>query len=86
MKSRKYRVGTRKWKKSPHKNKEWYVINKGSYGVNTEWQRHGKQEVRQMWMVYFHEDTWQCGFEVPTEKEAVEYCEENEGYRYVYIG
>ena len=39
-----------------------------------------------MWIVYFHEDSWECGFEVPTEKEAVEYCEENEGYRYIYVG
>lgn len=39
-----------------------------------------------MWIVYFHEDDWRQGFEVPTEREAVEYCEENEGYRYVYIG
>lgn len=44
------------------------------------------KEVNEMWIVYFHEDSWQCGFEVPTEKEAVEYCEENEGYRYIYVG
>ena len=43
MKSRKHRIGTRKWKHAPHKDKEWYAINKGSYGVNTEWQRHGKR-------------------------------------------
>lgn len=39
-----------------------------------------------MWIVYWHSDSWQCGFEVPTETEAVVYCEENEGYRYVYVG
>lgn len=38
-----------------------------------------------MWIVYWHSDSWQCGFEVPTETEAVEYCEENEGYRYIWV-
>ena len=38
-----------------------------------------------MWIVYHHEDSWQCGWEVPTEREAVEYCKENPEYRYKYV-
>lgn len=38
-----------------------------------------------MWIVYRKYDSWECGFEVPTEKEAIEYCKEEEEYRYIYV-
>ena len=39
-----------------------------------------------MWYVFFHEDSWQCGWSVASEKEAIAYCETHEGYDYVYVG
>lgn len=38
-----------------------------------------------MWVVYNKQDSWQCGFEVPTEQEAYEYCKENAEYTYQYV-
>ena len=38
-----------------------------------------------MWIVYNKADSYLTGFEVPTESEAIEYCEENPEYRYVYV-
>lgn len=38
-----------------------------------------------MWIVYQREDTYVCGFEVETEKEAVDYCKANDGYTYIYV-
>lgn len=38
-----------------------------------------------MWVVYNKQDSWQCGFEVPTEQEAYEYCKENTEYTYQYV-
>lgn len=37
-----------------------------------------------MWIVYNKEDSPEHGFEVPTEQEAIEYCNENKGYKYIW--
>lgn len=36
-----------------------------------------------MWLVY--RNNIRYSFEVPTETEAIEYCKENEGYKYTYV-
>jgi len=41
MKSRKFRQGTRKWKRTGHKTKEWYAVQYGRSGMSM-WQRNGK--------------------------------------------
>ena len=38
-----------------------------------------------MWIVYNREDSWECGFQVKSEKEAISYCKENQDYTYKYI-
>ena len=38
------------------------------------------------WVVYNKQDSWEVGFEVPTEKEAIEYCNNNPEYTYIYVG
>lgn len=38
-----------------------------------------------MWIVYNRQDSWECGFEVHTENEAIEFCSENEEYTYKYV-
>jgi len=39
-----------------------------------------------MWIVYNRDTTWQHGFEVKTELEAIEYCRTYVGYTYIYVG
>ena len=38
-----------------------------------------------MWIVYNREDSWEHGFEVPTETEAIEYCRNYQGFTYTYV-
>ena len=42
MKSRKFRNGTKKWKQSVHKSKEWFIEQYGLYGIS-KWQKNGKE-------------------------------------------
>lgn len=35
-----------------------------------------------MWIVY----NKHCGFEVPTESEAIEWCKEHRDYKYYWMG
>lgn len=39
-----------------------------------------------MWYVFFHEDSWQCGWSVKDRSEAEKYCAEHPDYRFIYIG
>ena len=39
-----------------------------------------------MWIVYKKEAPARKGFEVPTEAEAMEFCRDNPGYTYCYMG
>lgn len=39
-----------------------------------------------MWYVYNRQDTWQCGWEVETESEAIEFCNDDNELTYCYVG
>ncbi len=41
MKHRKFRVGTKKWKKTGHRIKDWYLNTYGTSGKSM-WERNGK--------------------------------------------
>ena len=41
MKSKRSRIGSKKWKHSVHKSKEWYIKEMGIAGIS-KWQRNGK--------------------------------------------
>ena len=43
MRSRRSRVGSKNWKQAGHKDVDWYLVHKGTYGANTEWIRNGKR-------------------------------------------
>lgn len=38
-----------------------------------------------LWIVYNREDSWEHGFEVPTETEAIEYCRNYQEFTYTYV-
>lgn len=38
-----------------------------------------------MWIVYNKEDSWTCGWQVNSEKEALEQCLKNDNLTYKYI-
>ena len=38
-----------------------------------------------MWFVYYKEDSWECGWSVESEKEALQYCNENPDYRCIWV-
>ena len=37
-----------------------------------------------MWYVYNKQDSWECGWEVETEDEAIQQCKEDEELTYCY--
>ena len=39
-----------------------------------------------MWIVYNREDSWECGFEVKTETDAIDYCRQYQNYTYIWVG
>lgn len=39
-----------------------------------------------MWIVFNREDSWECGWQVKSEAEAIRQCKENETLTYVYVG
>ena len=39
-----------------------------------------------MWIVYNKEDSWQCGWSVNSEQEAIAECERDKNLTYKYIG
>ena len=39
-----------------------------------------------MWMVFNHEDSWECGYSVASESEAMEICNADPSMMYMYIG
>lgn len=39
-----------------------------------------------MWYVYNIEDSWQCGWTVENEQEAIQQCMANEELTYCYVG
>ena len=38
-----------------------------------------------MWIVYYKDDSWECGWSVKSRQEAERYCADNPDYRYVYV-
>jgi hypothetical protein len=42
MRSRKCRQGTKKWRNSGHKSREWHIAQSGTSGIR-EWERNGKR-------------------------------------------
>lgn len=39
-----------------------------------------------MWMVYNREDSWESGYSVATESEAMEICNSDLSMTYCYVG
>ena len=48
--------------------------------------RETRKEIKDMWMVYNREDSWECGYSVGNETEAREICKANEEFNYCYVG
>lgn len=42
-------------------------------------------EVREMWIVFNREDSWECGYSVANEGVAREICKANEEMDYRYV-
>ena len=39
-----------------------------------------------MWIVYNKQDTWECGWVVYSEAEAIRQCKEDDSLTYIYVG
>lgn len=38
-----------------------------------------------MWIIYYKDDSWQCGWSVESEQEALQYCKKHPDYRCIWV-